>query len=96
MGKVPVSIAELGCDMLSLASHKFYGPKGFGILYVRSGLKLSPVIHGGGQEMGRRAGTEDISGAVGTATAMQLLADDPGETVRSNASARWLRSFTSA
>jgi cysteine desulfurase len=82
MGKIPFTIADLHCDMLSLASHKFYGPKGFGILYVRSGLKLAPVIHGGGQEMGRRAGTEDISGAVGTARAMQLLADDPDEMTR--------------
>ncbi|GAB4313718.1 MAG: cysteine desulfurase NifS [Candidatus Zixiibacteriota bacterium] len=82
MGKIPVSIADLDCDLLSLASHKFYGPKGFGILYVRSGLKLAPVIAGGGQELGRRAGTEDIAGAVGTAKAMQLLADDPDEMAR--------------
>ncbi len=79
MGKIPFTIADLKCDMVSLASHKFYGPKGFGILYVRSGLKLAPVIHGGGQELGRRAGTEDISSAAGTATALQILADDPEE-----------------
>lgn len=78
-GKVPVDRQALGADMLSLASHKFYGPKGVGVLYVRSGLRLAPIIHGGGQEMHRRAGTENIPGAVGTAAAMRILADDPGE-----------------
>ncbi len=81
-GKIPVDREALGADMLSLASHKFYGPKGVGVLYVRSGLRLAPIIHGGGQEMHRRAGTENIPGAVGTAAAMRILADDPDELNR--------------
>ena len=81
-GKIPVVREELGADMLSLASHKFYGPKGVGVLYVRGGIRLAPIIQGGGQEMGRRAGTENIPGAVGTAAAMRILADDPDEMTR--------------
>lgn len=81
-GKIPVGVTELGVDMLSLAAHKFYGPKGVGVLYVRGGLRLAPVLHGGGQELGRRAGTENIAGAVGTATAMRLCAEAPEEMDR--------------
>lgn len=81
-GKVPVHVAQLGVDMLSLAAHKFYGPKGVGVLYARGGIRLAPVVHGGGQELGRRAGTENIAGAAGTARAMSLCADDPGEVPR--------------
>lgn len=81
-GKIPVNVNELGVDMLSLSSHKFYGPKGIGVLYVRSGIRLSPVLFGGGQEQGRRPGTENVPGAVGTALAMQIAAEEPQESRR--------------
>ena len=54
-----VDVAALGVDLISLAAHKFGGPKGTGLLYVRDGVRLEPVVHGGGQEMGRRAGTQN-------------------------------------
>ncbi len=82
MGKIPVNVDDLGVDLLSLAAHKFYGPKGVGILYVRSGTRLAPIIHGGGQETGRRPGTENIPGVAGTAAAMKILTEDPDEMSR--------------
>jgi cysteine desulfurase len=81
-GKIPVNVNELGVDMLSLSSHKFYGPKGIGVLYARSGTRLSPVLFGGGQEQGRRPGTENVPGAVGTALAMQIAVEEPQESRR--------------
>lgn len=59
-------------DLLSLAAHKFGGPKGVGVLYVADGVELEPVLHGGGQELGRRSGTHNVAGAVGLAAAMEL------------------------
>ncbi|HLN30386.1 MAG TPA: cysteine desulfurase family protein [Gemmataceae bacterium] len=59
-GKIPVNVHELGVDLLSLAGHKLYAPKGIGALYVRRGVKLEPLIHGAGHEGGRRAGTENV------------------------------------
>jgi cysteine desulfurase len=67
---------DLGVDLLSLAAHKFGGPEGVGVLYVRSGVVIEPVSHGGGQELGRRSGTHNVAGAVGTALAMELAAAD--------------------
>lgn len=81
-GKIPVNVNELGVDLLSLSSHKFYGPKGIGVLYVRSGTRLSPVLFGGGQEQGRRPGTENVPGAVGTALAMHIAVEEPQESRR--------------
>jgi cysteine desulfurase len=60
MGKVPVDVNELGVDLLSVAGHKLYAPKGIGVLFVRKGVKLEPLIHGAGHEGGRRAGTENV------------------------------------
>ncbi len=91
MGKIPVDVNDLKVDLLSLAAHKFYGPKGVGILYVRSGTRLASIIHGGGQETGRRPGTENIPGVVGTAEAMRIIADDPQEAARVGAMAKDLR-----
>lgn len=75
VGKIPTRIDELGVDMLTIAGHKLYAPKGVGALYVRGGLRLEPVIHGAGHELGRRAGTESALLAVGLGTACAIAAD---------------------
>jgi cysteine desulfurase len=72
VGHIPVKVNDLGVDLLSLSAHKFYGPKGIGVLYIRKGTKLTPMIHGGEQERGRRASTENVAGAVGLGTAAEL------------------------
>ncbi len=78
-GAVPLDVVALNVDMLSLSAHKFYGPKGMGILYVRQGMRILPQMQGGSQERGRRAGTENIAGIVGTATALQLAQAEMAE-----------------
>lgn len=65
-----------GVDLLSLAGHKFGGPKGVGVLYVHEGVRLEPVLHGGGQELGRRSGTHNVAGAVGLAAAVEATVAD--------------------
>ncbi|WFU14210.1 cysteine desulfurase family protein [Bradyrhizobium sp. CB3481] len=75
VGKIPTKVNELGVDMLTIAGHKLYAPKGVGALYVRRGLELEPLIHGAGHESGRRAGTESALLAVGLGTACALSAD---------------------
>jgi len=79
VGKIPVKVKDLGVDLLSISAHKFYGPKGVGALYVRSGVQLVPVIHGGHQEEGRRAGTHDTPGIIGLARALELAVASCGE-----------------
>lgn len=75
VGHIPVDVSAWNCDMLSLSGHKFHGPRGVGALYVRRGLRLPPLIHGGGQEKGRRSGTENVAGAVGLAAALREAVD---------------------
>ncbi len=71
-GKVPVSVRDLGVDLLSVSAHKMYGPKGIGALYVRSGTEVDNLFRGGGQERGRRPGTENVALAVGFARAAEI------------------------
>lgn len=76
VGHIPVNVREIGCDMLSLAGHKFHGPKGVGALYARRGLLVSSLIEGGAQERGKRAGTENIAGIVGMSVALKEATDN--------------------
>ncbi|USR89351.1 cysteine desulfurase [Phormidium yuhuli AB48] len=75
-GRLPLNVEELGVDLLSLSSHKLYGPKGVGALYVRPGLSLQPLLAGGGQERGRRSGTEAVPNIVGFGVAAALAAEE--------------------
>ncbi len=72
VGKIPVSVRALGVDLLALTAHKFGGPKGAGALFVRKGVRLQPLAAGGGQERGRRGGTENVAGIVGLGEAIRL------------------------
>lgn len=71
VGHVPINVNQLGVDMLSASAHKFNGPKGVGFLFVRKGVKLEPLMHGGAQETHMRAGTENVAGIVGMAVALE-------------------------
>jgi cysteine desulfurase len=77
-GKVPIDLARLPADLVALSAQKLYGPKGVGALVVRGGAALEPVIHGGGQEHGLRAGTENVLGILGLGKACELAARAPG------------------
>jgi cysteine desulfurase len=72
VGKTPIDVRELKIDLLALSSHKMYGPKGIGALYVRKGVKLQPIVHGGGHEQGLRSSTLNVPGIVGLGTAAKL------------------------
>ena len=72
MGKIRVDVKELDVDLLAMSAHKFYGPKGVGVLYIRKGVKITPLAHGGHHEKGRRPGTENVAGIVGLASALEL------------------------
>ncbi len=76
VGHIALDVRELGVDMLSLSAHKFEGPKGIGALFVRKGLPIAPLIHGGSQEGGRRAGTENVPGIIGLAAALELAVSE--------------------
>ncbi len=83
MGTLRVRVDELPVDLLTVTGHKIRGPKGAGLLYVRDGVHVSPLLHGGGQERGLRPGTQDIAGAVGLATALRLTVEErDAEAVR--------------
>jgi cysteine desulfurase len=82
-GRLPLDVDALGVDLLSLSGHKFYGPKGLGMLYVRAGTPVAPLVVGGSQELGLRAGTENVAGIVGFARAFELaVAELPAEVAR--------------
>ena len=72
LGNVPIDVKDLGVDMMSISSHKIYGPKGEGALYIRKGLRISNYLHGGAQENSRRAGTENLTGIVGFGKAAEI------------------------
>lgn len=83
LGKIAFNVDALGVDAASFSSHKIYGPKGFGALYVRKGTRLQPYILGGGQENKRRSGTQNVAGAIGFATALEFMeAEREAETPR--------------
>lgn len=79
VGKVPIDFAGLGADLLTVAGHKLYAPKGVGALLIRRGLELPRLMHGAGQERGLRAGTENVAHVVGLGAACELAAEDLGE-----------------
>lgn len=79
VGHVPVSVRDVACDLLTLSGHKFGGPQGVGALFVRRGTTLSPLLQGGGQEGGLRAGTSNVAGAVGLAAALERAVSSQAE-----------------
>ena len=76
IGNIEIDVKDMNIDLLSLAGHKIYGPKGIGALYVRKGVRIHNLIHGGGQERNRRAGTENIAGIVGLGRAIELATNN--------------------
>ena len=80
VGHIPVNVADLKVDMLSVSGHKFHSPKGVGLLYIRSGVRIANLIDGGAQERSKRAGTENAAGIVGMATALKNAVDNMEET----------------
>ena len=78
VGKIPVDVQAMHVDLLSISGHKLYGPKGVGALYVRKGIRVEPILLGGGHERGKRSGTENIPGIVGLGMACQLAKEEMG------------------
>ncbi len=79
VAKIPVNVKELGVDLLSLSAHKFHGPKGVGALYIRSGVKMDPLLYGGSHERSRRAGTVNVPGVVGLGRSAELAREGLNE-----------------
>lgn len=82
VGHIPMNVAKMNIDMLSLSAHKFHGPKGVGVLFARKGVALTNLIEGGAQEKGKRAGTENVAGAVGLAAALKEATDHLEENMQ--------------
>lgn len=81
IGKIPLNIPQEGIDLLSLSAHKIQGPKGIGVLYCRRGIQLDPLLAGGGQEVGRRSGTENVPLIVGMAKAVRMAVEQQMQTM---------------
>lgn len=81
VGHIPIDVKEMNIDLLSMSAHKFYGPKGVGALYIRKGIKITPLIHGGAQERNRRAGTENIDSIIGMGKAIELAQEEMTEEI---------------
>lgn len=81
MGHMEIDVNKLGVDLLSMSAHKFHGPKGIGALYIRKGIKISNLIHGGGQERGKRAATENVAGMAGMAKALELAIENMDKNI---------------
>lgn len=81
VGKIPVDVKEANIDLLSISSHKIYGPKGVGAIFIRKGVRLELLIHGGGQENGLRSGTENVPGIVGFGKAAELAYEHLDENI---------------
>ncbi len=79
VGHIPIDVKDMHIDLLSMSAHKFYGPKGIGALYIRKGIKIKPLIHGGAQERNRRAGTENVPGIIGMGLALELITSELSE-----------------
>lgn len=77
-GKIPIDVEEMNIDLMTVNAHKIYGPKGVGALYIKKGVRLEPLLHGGGHEFGLRSGTENVPGIVGFARAVELRREEMG------------------
>jgi cysteine desulfurase len=88
VGKMPVDVENLHVDLLAMSGHKFYGPKGVGALYIRRGMKIQPLAHGGHHESWKRAGTENVPGIIGLATALEVCVSEMEQTAQKEARLR--------
>ena len=82
IGNIDINVEKLNLDSISVSAHKFYGPKGIGVMYIKNNIKFNPLIHGGHQEMGKRAGTENVASIVGMSKAMEIATINMKEKVK--------------